>query len=100
MKWGAPVIVSIGNWDACLDVELHFVSIIHGSSNAHVSANLSPVHDVNLGVSVLSSQHFDHLEVYGPYGILESGLASVILDQLDLILYEQADDLSVASGCR
>ena len=88
MEWGAPVIVSIGYWDACLDVELHFVSIIHGRSYAHVSANLSPVHAVNLGGSILSSQHFDYLEVVGPYGILESGLASVILDELDLVLYE------------
>ena len=54
MKWGATVIVSICDRDSCLDVELHFVSIIHGSSYAHVSANLSPVHAVNLGKSVLS----------------------------------------------
>ena len=88
MKWGATVIVSICNRDSCLDVELHFVSIVHGSSYAHVSANLSPVHAVNLGRSVLPPQQFDYLEVVGPYGILKSGLASVILDEFDLVLYE------------
>jgi hypothetical protein len=80
MKWGAPIIVSIGYWDACLDVELHFMSIIHGSSYAHIGGNLSPIHAVNLGGSVLSSQDFDYLQVFGPNGILESSLASVILD--------------------
>ena len=75
------------------------MSIIHGSSYAHVGANQSPVHAVNLGGSVLSSQQFDHLEVVRPYSILESSLASVILDQIDLVLNEQADDMSVASGC-